>query len=482
MEREVQPVAYALNDFDPLKPKTSLLSSSSISREHGGATFGMFDYPGEYSEAAEGTRLSDVRLAELQSCFSVAKGKATARGIAAGSTFTLEGHGREDQNVEFLVTSSTLFAESGDYGSTAAGAGSASFSCRFTVLDVAQVFRPQRSTPRPVVQGPQTAIVVGPSGEEIHTDEHGRVKLQFHWDRYGKADADSSCWVRVSQAWAGKNWGAIYIPRIGHEVIVEFLEGDPDRPIITGRIYNAECMPPYALPDEKTKSTVKSNSSTGGDGFNEIRFEDKKDSEQIFIHAQKDMDQRVLNDSKEYVLHDRHLIVDHDQLEWVKNDRQEAIDRDHIEEIGRDHHAKILGKEAIEVAKTLSVKVGEDVGIELGKNLHAKVAKDVLIEGKNIVLKASNNITLKIGEDEIYIAMTKDGIKLSAANKEIALETKDLNQTATGNFKTEATMEASLKGTQALKLEGMQAEMKGTQTTVKGDAMLTVKGGMVMIN
>jgi type VI secretion system secreted protein VgrG len=483
MEREVQAVAYAHTDFNPLTPSTSLVATSSITRQHGGANFELYDYPGEYAKHAEGTRLTDVRLEEQSVHFETFRGMSNVRGLMAGATFTLEKHPVAALNKDYLITGTTIHIKEGEFASGQGGDGQPFIACGIEAIDKAQTFRAARITPKPVIQGLQTAWVTGPSGEEIHTDEHGRVKLHFHWDRYQKADENSSCWVRVASTSAGKQWGAISLPRIGQEVIVEFLEGDPDRPIVTGRVYNAENMPPYALPGEKTKSTIKTNSSKGGEGFNEVRFEDKKGSEQLFIHGEKDQDIRIKNDCKEWIGHDRHLVVKNDQVESVENDRHEKIKRDHIEDIGRDRHTKIGGKAAIGINETLSLKVTGDVGMEFASNLHTKVTKDVLIEGKNIVLKASENITLKIGEDEIYIAMSKDGIKLSAANKEIAIESKDINSKATGNVKTEATMEASIKGTQALKLEGTaQAEMKGAQTTVKGDAMLTISGGMVKIN
>ncbi len=193
-----------------------------------------------------------------------------------------------------------------------------------------QQFRPRRTTPKPFVQGPQTAIVVGPSGEEIYTDDDGmgQVKVQFHWDRRGKHDAKSSCWIRVSHPWAGKGWGAVALPRIGQEVVVDFLEGDPDQPIITGRVYNGEQVHPYALPANKTQSGIKSRSSMGGnpDNFNEIRFEDKKGSEQVFIHAEKNQDIEVENDETHWVGHDRKKTIDHDETTLVKHDRTETVD------------------------------------------------------------------------------------------------------------------------------------------------------------
>ena len=187
------------------------------------------------------------------------------------------------------------------------------------------------------MQGPQTAVVVGPGGEEIYTDKYGRVKVQFHWDREGKKDENSSCWVRVSQPWAGKNWGAVAIPRIGQEVIVDFLEGDPDQPIITGRVYNAEQMPPYELPANKTQSRHQDHAArraAAPANFNEIRFEDKKGEEQLFIHAEKNQDIEVENDETHWVGHDRTKTIDHDETTHVKHDRTETVDNNETITIG----------------------------------------------------------------------------------------------------------------------------------------------------
>jgi type VI secretion system secreted protein VgrG len=182
--------------------------------------------------------------------------------------------------------------------------------------------------------------------------------VQFHWDREGKYDADSACWLRVAQSWAGNRWGMMFIPRIDMEVIVHFLEGDPDQPIITGCVYNPDAMPPYILPDEKTKSTIKSNSTKGGGGFNEFRFEDKKGSEQIFIHGEKNMDVRIKNDSMETINRDRHLIVDRDQFEKVKKDKHLQVDGDHNEKIG--------GTMSLKIGADLQEKVGSNYGLEAG--------------------------------------------------------------------------------------------------------------------
>jgi type VI secretion system secreted protein VgrG len=464
VQKELQPVACALSDFDFTKPKTSLLSSANVSRPDGQARFEIFDYPGEYEETSEGERLSDVRLQEFQTQYEVGQGQGTARGICAGATFKLKNHARADQNQEYLVTSVQLRAEAGEYASGGDQTGDF-FSCSFSTIPKTQQYRPLRVTPKPIVQGPQTAFVAGTSGEEILTDKYGRVKVQFHWDRYGKADENSSCWIRVATESAGKKWGAIRLPRIGQEVIVEFLEGDPDRPIITGRVYNAEAMPPYDLPGKQTVSTLKSNSSKGGAGFNEIRFEDKKGEEQIFMHGEKNIDVRVKNDIYEWVGNERHLIVKKDQIEIVENNREETVKADHKEKIGKDRHLKVVGKEAKGVDGSLSLTVKGDV-IEVFKENHSEqTTKDYYLKADNVVIEGQTNITLKVGGTTI--AMAADGIEIKTS----------------GTVKIEAGATMDLKATAPLKMESSAtAELKSPATTVKGDGMLTLKGGMVMIN
>jgi type VI secretion system secreted protein VgrG len=449
VEKEVQPVAFALNDFDFTKPKTDLLASTNVTRDYGAAHFEMYDYPGDYAAHDEGTRLVDVRIEELQSQYEVLHGQANARGLAAGATFTLKSHPRKDQNREYLITQTTLQVDAGEFASTPGGARSVEFfSCSFTAIDNKQQFRPARLTPKPIVQGPQTAIVVGPSGEEIYTDKYGRVKVKFHWDRYSKADENSSCWVRVAQSVAGKHWGAIHTPRIGQEVIVEFLEGDPDRPIITGRVYNATAMPPYPMPDHKTMSAFKSNSSKGGEGFNELRFEDKKGDEQIFLHGEKNLDIRIKKDRFETIENDRHLLVKMDKFEHVENNRDEIVDADHKEKIGKDRHLKVVGKEAKEVGGSLSLTVKGEV-IEVFKANHSEqTTSDYYLKADNVVIEGMTNVTIKVGQS--YIAIESSGIKIGATQIEI---------------EGQATIDA-----------------KSPMTTVKGDGQLTLKGGMVMIN
>ncbi len=441
VETHLQPCSFALNDFDFKNPKGDLLARTKVNRGHTAADFEIYDYPGKYTETSHGEEYTKKRIEELQAQYEVATASSDSRGICAGFTFSLTDHPRDDQNDEYLITSVKHNIEGGEFFSVSDGDGECFYTCSFTSIKSSQPFRTQRTTPKPMVSGPQTAIVVGPSDEEIYTDKYGRVKVKFHWDRYSKADENSSCWIRVAQVWAGKNWGAIYTPRIGQEIIVEFLEGDPDKPIITGRVYNDQAKPPYDLPGNKTMSTLKSNSTKGGEGFNEFRFEDKKGEEQIYIHGEKNLDIRVKNDRFETIEHDRHLVVENEKFEQVKSHRNEFVEQNHLEEIGGDRNLKVKGKEAKEVGKSLSLTVKGDV-IEVFKGKHSEqTTKDYYLKAQNIVIEATQNITLSVGGSHISIETT--GIEIQA---------------------------------------GGQVKVQGKQVSVNGDMMTEVKGGMVKIN
>ncbi len=296
LSQEIRPGKYQVKDFNFEQPTLNLAASVDGADER---HLEIYDYPGEYRKKAQGDRLARIRMEEEDAAIIVVNGTGTCMGFVSGCRFELKQHYRSDANKAYVLTSVYHSCSQGDnYRSSFNQAiEDLRYSNHFQCVPHSVHYRPPRMTPVPVIHGSQTAIVVGPSGEEIYVDKFGRVKVQFHWDREGKYDDKSSCWVRVSQNWAGKRWGAVFLPRIGQEVIVDFLDGDPDQPIITGRVYNGESMPPYTLPDEKTKSAIKSYSSKGGGGFNEIRFEDKKGSEQLFLHAEKDQDNRVKNDS-----------------------------------------------------------------------------------------------------------------------------------------------------------------------------------------
>jgi type VI secretion system secreted protein VgrG len=403
ISQEIQPGICSLDEFDFTRPRANLEVKASIPREHVRAEMEIFDYPGEYIQTEEGEACALARIEELHAEFEQIQGQANARGLSVGSLFELTNHLREDQNREYLVVSATHQVESDAYWSGSAIASEQVYSCNFTALHSIQPFRAARTTPKPMVQGPQTAMVVGQEGEEIWTDKYGRVKVQFHWDRYGKHDENSSCWVRVSHPTAGKNWGSIAIPRIGQEVIVDFLEGDPDRPIITGCVYNNNTMPPYTLPDEKTKSTIKTNSSIGGEGFNEIRFEDKKEEEQLFIRAERNHDVYVKNDMFLLVENNQHANIKNDKSEHIENNRHEKVDNDVFIEIGKDQNLKIAGKQAVEITGSHSLKVNGNV-IEKFQSDHCEeTGSNYYLKAMGVVIESMNSMTLKVGGSNIVI-------------------------------------------------------------------------------
>ena len=413
-EHTLQPGAYSLCDFNFLDPGTSLLvSANSTVPEGGDRRLEIYDYPGAYatlgSEQAGKLNLGEARLKlrrqEGDQLAVQVRGESDCRAFLPGHRFDLEGHPRADFAQSYLLTEvrHELTQEAVFESAGAAERWTSKYENRFVCMPHAVPFRPARLTPKPRVPGPQTAFVVGPKGEEIHVDQHGRVMVQFHWDRLSQADETSSCWIRVAQPWAGKQWGGLFIPRIGHEVVVEFLEGDPDRPLITGGVYNSAAMPPYDLPANATMSALKSLSSKGGGGFNEIRFEDKKGAEQLFVRAERDEDLRVGNDAREWIGNDRHLYVKKDQIEQVDNNRQEKVGADHIEEIGKDRHRKVVGKEAIEIGGSRSVKVKGDVSEAYNANHYAEVGQSLHLKAMGIVVEGMSKITLKCGGNSVVI-------------------------------------------------------------------------------
>ncbi len=397
--QELKPGKYALTDYNFQTPNTSLMANVQTVAEIGGNTkYEIYDYPGIHINKSEGDNLTKVRMEEEEALHHLITGSGNCRSFAPGYKFHLGEHSRRDMNGDYLLTELTHSASVGESYSGSGGNSQETYSNHFTCIPFSVPFRPQRVTPKPVVQGLQTAVVVGPAGEEIYPDKYGRVKVQFFWDRLGKKNENSSCWVRVSQPWAGKNWGAVSIPRIGQEVIVDFLEGDPDRPIITGRLYNDDQMPTYPLPDHKTRTTFMSRSTKGGGSanYNELRFEDKKGSEQIFINAEKDMDHRVENDSREFIGNDRSLIVKHDQKEKVEGEQHIQIVKDRNEKVGGDASLDITGNQNDKVGQNMSLQVGQNLQEKSGMNYAHEAGMEIHLKaGMNVVIEAGLQLTIK---------------------------------------------------------------------------------------
>ncbi len=399
LEQELRPGKYALTDYNFETPSTSLLANDeTIFKVGGNDKYEVFDYPGEYTKKAEGETRTQIRMQEEEASHLIGVGAGNCRTFASGYRFDLSGHARGDQNQAYLLTEVQHSASVGSSYSGSEGQSEEFYSNQFRCIPYSVLYRPPRNTPRPFVQGPQTAVVTGKSGEEIWTDKYGRVKVQFFWDREGKKDEKSSCWIRSSQPWAGKNWGAINIPRIGQEVIVEFLEGDPDRPLITGRVYNDEQMPPYKLADNQTRTTFMTRSTKGGgaSNYNELRFEDKKGDEQIFMNAEKDMDLRVEHDSREFVGNDRSLIVQNDQKEKVGGEQDIQIAKDQNESVGGDASLNVTGNQNVQVGQTMSLQVGQNLQEKSGQNYAHEAGMEIHLKaGMNVVIEAGLELTIK---------------------------------------------------------------------------------------
>jgi len=378
MAKEIQAGKYTLNDYNFKTPNTDLKVTTNTTIVLGPGEREKYDYPGGYSQIDTGDTLTKIRMEQEECRITTLSGTSDCRAFASGYRYKLEDCPQDAwNNQDYLLTRIRHRADqSATYlsGVSASGKGDI-YKNDFDCIAHGIPFRPLRRTPKPVVKGVQTAFVVGPKGDEIYTDTHGRVKVQFHWDREGQHDGNSSCWLRVSQSMAGNGWGAMVLPRVGHEVIVEFIEGNPDRPIITGQVYHAINRPPYQLSDEKTKSTFKSNSSPGGGGFNEFRFEDKKGQEQIFIHAEKNQDIRIKND----------------QCEWVGNERHLTVVGDQLEKTGGDKHITIIGDR--------NERIGMKYVLDAGEEIHLK-------GGIKVIVESSMQISLKVGGNFIDILPT----------------------------------------------------------------------------
>ncbi|PZW50224.1 type VI secretion system tip protein TssI/VgrG [Pseudomonas sp. URMO17WK12:I2] len=441
MAREVQPGSLELNDYDFQRPSARLEVRSSIARPHSNADYPLYDYPGEYVQSKDGEQYARNRIEAIHTQHERVQLKSNARGLGAGNLFSMSGYPRVDQNREYLIVAADYLITQERYES---GGDSVAFQfgSTLTCIDASQVFRPLPLTVQPIVQGPQTAMVVGPKGEEIWTDQFGRVKVHFYWDRHDQSNENSSCWIRVSQNWAGKNWGAIQIPRIGQEVIVSFLEGDPDRPIITGRVYNAEQTVPYDLPANATQSGVKSRSSKGGTpaNFNEIRMEDKKGEEQLFIHAEKNQDIEVENDETHWVGHDRSKTIDNDETVKVKRDRTETVDRhetitvhgNRSKTVDKNETVKIgMNKsETILMASLQNVGMGRMENVGLGYSLNVGMMMNTLV-GLNQSTQVAKKKTTSVGEQyAISVGGKDEGSSVTLDGKSIRLGAQTIELTA----------------------------------------------------
>ena len=404
----VAPSAVVLKDYSFKKPAYAQLHEHVAGdlEEHAQRDdYEHYDYPGRYQHDASGQPFTRIRLEHLRREALTCTAESDLPELAPGTRFTLTDHDLEELNRDWQVVGVThtgsqpqTLEEDGITSWEAAGMTRYHNELILTPTD--QAWRPTPN-PKPRVDGPQIAFVVGPESEEIHCDEHGRVKVQFPWDRYSAADEHASAWVRVSQGWAGGGYGSMAIPRIGHEVIVSFLEGDPDQPLITGRTYHAVNTPPYPLPEHKTRTVFRTQSHKS-DGFNELRFEDETDQEQIWLHAQKDLELLTHNDRTEAIGNDSFLSVHHDRIGEVHGD-------DHLMVHGQ-RYTQVDGNQHFTVQGTLHVKAGQAWLSECGHELHAKA-------GHKVVIEAGAEITLQAGGS--FLKLDPSGITLVGSSVRI---------------------------------------------------------------
>ena len=381
--RRLRPGTYTHTNYNFKKPSVDL-ETRGKAKDEMQQKFEIYDYPGQYGLEDRGNRLAKIHLEAGKALEEQTNGNSTCPRLVAGFTFKLEGHDFKAFNREYLLVGvshsgqqpQTLEEQSGS------GAGS-SYSNTFLAIPSTVTYRPLRTIEKPFVRGMQTATVVGQKGEEIDTDKWGRVMVQFHWDRMGKNDEKSSCWIRVGQMWGGVGWGAQFIPRVGDEVLVDFMEGDPDWPIIVGSVYNETNQPIYDLKNDKTQSGIKTRSYPDGPGFNELRFEDKKGKEHIYLQGEKDWNILIKNDKGQNVGHDEALSVANNRTKTVGANQSETIGANKEIQVGANHTETIGSNMSLSVGSNASVAVGgtktESVALASAENVGG--AKAVTVGG-----------------------------------------------------------------------------------------------------
>ena len=485
-EQEMRPGKYVLWDhsfelpYKHLEAEALIHDSVPVGKEThklkvaGVDQLEVYDYPGEYAQRFDGInsgggeqpaelpkifrdnqRTVELRMDEETTPAIIIRARSNVKHMVSGYKFTLQRHFNGDG--DYVVTS---VRHQGSFGADFRSGNEAllTYENDLVCIPAALAYRPRRSTPKPVVQGSQTAVVVGPSGEEIFTDKYGRVKVQFHWDREGTNDENSSCWIRVGTSWAGRNWGAIRIPRIGHEVIVDFLEGDPDQPIVVGSVYNADMMPPYELPENKTQSGVKSRSSMGGTpkNFNEIRFEDKKGKEEFYQHAERNLT----------------TVVEADEGRSVGGNRGTGIGGNDSRKVGKNDTHEITGHQENTIGKYQTLKVGDyrkttitnDDTITVGGSEEHTVTKVFKVEADTIFLVAKNQILIGVGGSTINILDGRIDIQSKGA-----IEAKGKTVDALAEDRA--------------KLKGGRAIVEGSSTVdVTATGPVSVSGAVVKLN
>ncbi|GAL15471.1 VgrG protein [Vibrio astriarenae] len=358
--------------------------------------YAYFDFPGRYSDDQQGQARSKTYLDYLRREQLTVTGQSNEPLLRAGYRFSLTDHDEASNNRDWTVVHAHHKGQQPQALEEVGSSGATTYHNAFTLIPANTTWRASPSF-KPQAQGPEVAVVVGPKGEEIYCDEYGRVRIQFPWDRYSASDDSASCWVRVAQGLAGSQYGFMALPRVGDEVVVSFINGDPDQPMITGRTYHETNTPPYPLPENKTKTVFRSKTHQG-EGFNELSFEDQAGEEKLYLHAQKEMEIDVLHDQVLSVKHDQHTTIDHEQLIHVKQTEHHTIDGHYNQQVGRDHSLNVKG--------SMHYKASGRYAMEATEEVHLKA-------GKKVVIEASRELTLKVGGS--FIKLDPSGVNVTGA-------------------------------------------------------------------
>ncbi|MDN7873888.1 type VI secretion system tip protein VgrG [Burkholderia aenigmatica] len=483
--QEVSVGRHQTTDYDYTKPRADLLSQKVDPRGHDHDSFASFEWPGGYRDDAPGAHYSRVRLEEQQAEHERANADTDVRGVAPGYLFTLEHCPRADQNREYLIVRCQYRFQENAYASDQ-GAEAVVHQTMMLVQPSSLPYRSPRDTPRPRTNGPQTATVVGPPGEEIWTDQYGRVKLQFRWDRYGQSNQDSSCWVRVSSPWAGGGFGGVQIPRVGDEVVVDFLNGDPDEPIVTGRVYNGEKMPPWGLPGSATQSGLLSRSSPGGttDHANAFRFEDKKGAEQLWMHAERNFDAETEADHSLSVGNNHTHTVGNDETMQVKNNRQRSVGQNETVNIGKSRVAQIGVDETHGVGGNRTRTVGKNETVTISANRDATIGgvhTETVVKGKTETIGEAK--TLNVGKMYQTTSQDMKTLVASAHTEEIGTRTSTIAKAHTHTVGGEHTVNVGANHTTNVQHQvtvnaGDQLSLVcgNSSIVMKSDGTITIQG------
>ncbi|HEY1397997.1 type VI secretion system Vgr family protein [Roseateles sp.] len=446
-QESLKPGKVVITDYDFERPSTSLETQLDRARDYDLSDGEVFDYPGGYVQGSDGAQYVEDRLDEIQTAFARFDGDTNAQGVRTGHLLSLSRHPRDDQNAKYLITGTVTQMRQ---ASTESASGESELRCRFNAIPADQQFRPERRTPKPMAPGPQTAIVTGPSGEEIFTDKYGRIKVQFHWDRRGQRNETSSCWIRVSQPWAGKGWGGVSIPRIGQEVVVDFVEGDPDQPLITGRVYNAEQMPPYGLPAAAVISGMKSKTHKGA-GYNEMSMDDTAGKEMITIHGQYDMA----------------TTIEHDQTSTIHNNRTDTVDVDDSETVGNNQTQTVGVNQTISVGSNRSKSIGANETVSVGANRTESVGSNETITigaHRTESVGAGETVTINAGQ-----TVTVNGTRAHTVNgmQTTTISIAEAHTVGAGRAHTVGAAEAiTVGGAQVVSIGGLQSVNVGALQSI----------------